>query len=142
MQNVAPGARPAPPTSDRSLEASSGDSSARSLRAWKYLGSGHGDLKLAVPRERFGADDAAEMLPLLLDALAAYLIVGLVFAAIFLTRGIHRVDPSASGSAVTFRLVILPGVVALWPFVLSTWRRGELPTERNAHRRPDGSATT
>lgn len=51
----------------------------------------------------------------ILLALAAYASLGSVFAAWFLARGVGRVDPAAAGSGVWFRLIILPGVVALWP---------------------------
>lgn len=51
----------------------------------------------------------------ILLTLAAYASLGCVFATWFLARGVGRVDPAATGSGVWFRLIILPGVVALWP---------------------------
>lgn len=56
----------------------------------------------------------------LLAVLGIHAMAGLVFAATFLPRRIERVDPSASGSGWAFRLLILPGVVALWPLL---WAR-------------------
>ena len=53
-----------------------------------------------------------------------YPAIGLVFACAFLTVGISRVDPVSKGSGIGFRLIILPGVVALWPVLLTRWIRG------------------
>jgi hypothetical protein len=55
------------------------------------------------------------------NALAAYAAIGLLFAAAFLTAGISRVDPASKGSGIGFRLIILPGVAALWPLMLKRW---------------------
>ena len=63
-----------------------------------------------------------------------YALVGLLFALPFLSRGVGRVDPAAAESGWGFRLIILPGVVALWPLLALRWRVGEPPSERNAHR--------
>ena len=48
-------------------------------------------------------------------ALGVYAVLGAAFAAWFVVRGIGGLDPAARGSGVWFRLIILPGVVALWP---------------------------
>lgn len=56
----------------------------------------------------------------LLVCAALYALCGALYAARFLTRRIERVDPCAHGSGWGFRLLILPGVVALWPLL---WRR-------------------
>jgi hypothetical protein len=57
----------------------------------------------------------------LLDLLGVYAGAGLLFAIAFLTVGISRVDPDSKGSGVGFRLIILPGVAALWPVLLTRW---------------------
>ena len=73
---------------------------------------------------------------LLANALGLYLTVGLLFGIPFVWRGVHRIDPAAPGSTWGFRLIILPGVVALWPLLALRWLRGKPPAEeRNAHRR-------
>lgn len=59
----------------------------------------------------------------LLGLLAVHALIGLLFAASFLTRRIERVDPAARGSSWGFRLLILPGVVALWPLLWARTRR-------------------
>ena len=57
----------------------------------------------------------------LLDLLGVYAGAGLLFAIAFLTVGISHVDPDSKGSGVGFRLIILPGVTAFWPVLLSRW---------------------
>ena len=53
---------------------------------------------------------------------------GLAVAAVFLGIGVDRVEPSARG-VYLFRVMVLPGVIGLWPLVLWRWlhleRRGE-----------------
>jgi hypothetical protein len=69
-------------------------------------------------------------------ALGVYAGVGLLFAIAFTARGVNRLDPSARGGTLGFRIAILPGAAALWPLLLQRWLRGdeEQPEERNAHR--------
>jgi hypothetical protein len=59
----------------------------------------------------------------LVVCLEAYLAAGVVAGVAFLWRGLGRVDPAARGGPLSFRLVILPGCVLLWPFVLARWLR-------------------
>ena len=61
-----------------------------------------------------------EIAEVLVAAFELYAAAGLGFALMFLTRGVERVDPRIAGAPVTLRLVILPGIVALWP--LFAWR--------------------
>lgn len=49
--------------------------------------------------------------------------IGLLFGLAFVTRGIQRIDPAARGTGWGFRLLVLPGVVALWPFMAARWLR-------------------
>ena len=66
-----------------------------------------------------------------------YLGVGVLFAIPFLIYGVERIDVAAKGSPMTFRLLILPGVVSLWPFLLLRWWRGDKAPrpDSSAHRR-------
>ena len=68
--------------------------------------------------------------------MAIYASVGLLFAMPFAWFGVQRVDSEAQGSGVGFRLLILPGVAALWPMLFYRWGRGivEPPVEKNPHR--------
>lgn len=52
-----------------------------------------------------------------------YAAIGALFSVFFLLRGIDRIDPAAHGAPWTFRLLILPGVVAMWPLLAQRWRR-------------------
>ena len=58
---------------------------------------------------------------LFVGALSAYTLAGAAFAVAFLLLGVHRVDPVAEHSSIGFRLIVVPGVVALWPLLLSRW---------------------
>ncbi len=58
---------------------------------------------------------------ILLLLVLAYLVTGLLFAILFLAKGIEKVDPATHGSGMGFRLIILPGTVALWPVLLRKW---------------------
>ncbi|HET6958760.1 MAG TPA: hypothetical protein VFI56_19305, partial [Vicinamibacterales bacterium] len=53
-----------------------------------------------------------------------YALAGMVFAALFLPRAIARVDPRVAAAPVTLRVLILPGVAALWPLFARRWVRG------------------
>jgi uncharacterized membrane protein YdfJ with MMPL/SSD domain len=64
-----------------------------------------------------------------------YVAAGVLFAVPFVLRGVNRIDPVAQGGTWGFRLIIVPGVVALWPLLALRWLRGaQPPEERNAHR--------
>ena len=58
---------------------------------------------------------------LILEAVGLYAIAGFLFAIAFLAAGVVRIDPAARGSGLGFRLLILPGIVALWPFLFLRW---------------------
>ncbi len=55
---------------------------------------------------------------IILYLLAAYSLLGIIFALYFVCIGMNRLDPSAIGSHWTFRLLVLPGAAALWPWLL------------------------
>ncbi len=69
--------------------------------------------------------------------LGAYLAGGLAFALPFAVFGVGRIDPHAAYGSWGFRLLIVPGTMALWPLLLRRWATGakEPPEECNAHRR-------
>ena len=56
-----------------------------------------------------------------LVAAAIYLALGSIFAVPFLFFGIGRVDPAAKGAPLTFRVIVFPGVVAMWPLLVGRW---------------------
>jgi len=63
-------------------------------------------------------------------------VLGFFFALAFVTKGVGRIDPGAHGAPWTFRVLIFPATVALWPLLARRWKSGqtEPPEERNAHR--------
>ena len=73
---------------------------------------------------------------LFLMALGGYLGFGLLFAVSLLVRGLDRVDDHARTGTWGFRLLIIPGITTLWPWLIRRWWRGtgNRPEERNAHR--------
>ena len=76
------------------------------------------------------------MITALLMALAVYLACGVVFAIPFVLMGVRRIDPHATHGSWSFRVLIFPGTVLLWPVLVRRWVSGaqEPPEERNAHR--------
>ncbi len=65
----------------------------------------------------------------------AYLGLGLLFALAFVGVGVTRVDPVARDSGPSFRLLLLPGAILLWPILLRRWLSGSPPpSERTSHR--------
>jgi hypothetical protein len=72
---------------------------------------------------------------ILISVAGVYAAIGLVFALLFVTRGVSRVDPAAIGGSVGFRILIIPGTVALWPLLMRRQQARTLPPEEhNAHR--------
>ncbi|MCA9695228.1 MAG: hypothetical protein R3A51_22890 [Nannocystaceae bacterium] len=54
-------------------------------------------------------------------AVGVYLAIGLVIAAPLHAGALARLDPAARGAGLGFRLLITPGLVALWPAVARRW---------------------
>lgn len=59
----------------------------------------------------------------LLELAGGYLAVGALFAVAFHVRALRRLDPAAAEAGVGFRMLITPGVIALWPLLALRWRR-------------------
>ncbi len=74
---------------------------------------------------------------ILLMVLGAYAAMGLLFAIPFVLAGVKKIDPHAAHGRWGFRLLILPGSIALWPLLLKRWAGGmhTPPAERTAHRK-------
>ena len=68
-------------------------------------------------------------------SIEAYLLAGASFAIVFLPRGVLAIDGGLRASPVMVRVLLVPGMVLLWPIFLCRWITGRgAPTERNAHR--------
>jgi hypothetical protein len=68
-----------------------------------------------------------ETVTAILEGVAVYAAAGLVFALVFLGLGLTRIDDGAKGAGLAFRLLILPGLIALWPLMLVRWISGGQP---------------
>ncbi len=78
---------------------------------------------------------AISLVEFCLNLLRGYLLIGFVFAIVFVIFLVPRVDEGAKGGTIGFRLLIIPGVTVFWPlFVLRLLRGKTKPTERTAHR--------
>lgn len=51
-----------------------------------------------------------------------YLYAGIAIAVAFLVWGVDKIDEAARGTFL-FRVLVLPGLIGLWPLVLVMWRR-------------------
>jgi hypothetical protein len=81
--------------------------------------------------------DVAEVIAAMCEL---YALAGLMFAAAFLPRAVTRLDPRVAHAPTSLRLVILPGVAALWPLLAWRWISGaSAPIERNPHRTKAGA---
>jgi len=68
--------------------------------------------------------------------LALYCVAGICFAIPFVVFGVGKIDPHAAHGSWGFRIMIIPGAMALWPLMLKRVIAGVAtpPEERNAHR--------
>jgi hypothetical protein len=73
---------------------------------------------------------------LLVNTAGLYGALGGVFAAVFLTWWVGRLDPAARHATWGFRAIVFPGVALFWPlFLLRLLRRqAGPPDEWTAHR--------
>ncbi len=71
----------------------------------------------------------------LVNAFLVYLMVGTVFAVLFVTKGVGRMDADARSGSWGFRLMVFPGSMLLWPYLLLRWLKSAGPRpEQNPHR--------
>ena len=68
--------------------------------------------------------------------LGLYLAIGLLFCIPFVLKGVGKNDPAVQGATLGFRLIIIPGVVMMWPFLIRRWMSGTgvPPEETSPHR--------
>ncbi len=60
--------------------------------------------------------------------LVVYTGLGVLFAVPFVLRGAGLIDPVAKSGTWGFRLLIMPGSAALWPWLLTRWLRARRAT--------------
>ncbi len=58
------------------------------------------------------------MLNLFFRISGGYVLLGLLFAVYFVWKGVSKLDPTAQGAPIGFRMLIAPAAVALWPWLL------------------------
>ena len=63
------------------------------------------------------------MVEILLIIAAIYLLGGVLFVIPFLMNGLEKIDEGAHGSTIGFKIIIIPGVIVLWPLLLSKWMK-------------------
>ena len=59
----------------------------------------------------------------ILLGLALYAAVGTVTALAFVSFGIAQVLPHPMPATLGARILLLPGAIALWPYILLRWRK-------------------
>lgn len=68
---------------------------------------------------------------LILILAGIYLFAGLCFYLAFIFKWAGQLDENTIGSSLGFKLLILPGIVFLWPFILGKWKQSRARTSKN-----------
>jgi hypothetical protein len=58
---------------------------------------------------------------IILYIVAVYLALGFLFLIPFIIKGVSKIDESAHGSSIGFRIIIIPGVIVFWIVLLNKW---------------------
>ncbi|MFT3678909.1 MAG: hypothetical protein QM791_01475 [Ferruginibacter sp.] len=53
--------------------------------------------------------------------LLIYLSGGIAFVLPFLLRGMRKIDETTHGATWGFKLIVIPGIIVLWPLLLKKW---------------------
>jgi hypothetical protein len=69
------------------------------------------------------------IITIIFTVILIYLFCGLVFSLAFVTRGAAKIDEGAKDSTPGFKIIIIPGTMVFWPFLLNKW----LGTKKNMH---------
>ncbi len=51
-----------------------------------------------------------------------YLLIGVIFYFPFMKQGVHLIDKVVKGTTKIFKILVFPGIVALWPLLYKKWR--------------------
>ena len=52
---------------------------------------------------------------------AVYAGIGLLFAVAFVWKGLADIDPVAANVSIGFKIMVLPGLIVLWPIMFIKW---------------------
>jgi hypothetical protein len=63
------------------------------------------------------------MVQVILIIALIYLLLGVLFVIPFLVKGLAKVDEDAHGGTIGFKIIIIPGVIVFWPFLLRKWMK-------------------
>ncbi len=58
------------------------------------------------------------IISIFLGILGTYFTIGLLFGLYFLFKGATRIDPLMQDTKKKVRVLLLPGVIATWPFLI------------------------
>jgi len=53
-----------------------------------------------------------------LTGLGVYFFIGLIFGIYFIIKGAEKIDPLMKDTKKKVRLLLFPGIVATWPFLI------------------------
>ena len=56
-------------------------------------------------------------------AIGIYLLLGFLYYLAFIFKWAAQLDENTKGSGIGFRLLILPGTLALWPVLYWKWKK-------------------
>ena len=62
---------------------------------------------------------------ILLLLVGGYLLIGIIFYFPFIRKGIHNIAGGVKGASTFMKVLIFPGTIALWPFLLKKVKKGE-----------------
>ncbi|MEO8770223.1 MAG: hypothetical protein ABI402_09070 [Ferruginibacter sp.] len=68
---------------------------------------------------------AATIIYYVFTVIGIYLIGGLMFSIIFISKGLKVLDEGSHGAGIGFKLIILPGCMVFWPFLLKKWMKAK-----------------
>lgn len=63
------------------------------------------------------------ILGIVLAGIAVYLLCGLIFSILFISKGLKQLDEGTHGTGIGFKLIILPGCIILWPLLFTKWKK-------------------
>jgi hypothetical protein len=62
-------------------------------------------------------------------AVGAYALLGILVALCMMLGGLKRIDTNAARAPLQAKLLITPGMIALWPLVLRRWLGAKAPED-------------
>ena len=60
-----------------------------------------------------------------------YFLLGFLFYLVFVFKWAAEMDENFRGSGFGFKLLILPGILALWPVLFAKWKKAKKSTDNS-----------